>query len=370
MNPFRIISVGFVLFVTLLLTGCDSERHLDFDAFVEKKLTDFLAEEKGQVISIAFVNSEGSYQQHFGQFPDGRKANDHTVYEIASITKSYVGLVLAKAVVDKKVDLDVDIRQYLNNGEYPNLHYRGMPITLRHLVNHTSGLPLEFAFDKDDINNGVAHELIVNYAHSDFFRDLKQVRITEKPGEDEHYSNVGTNLVGYILEAVYQRSLASLVKEFVTDKSGEMETQFLYTAEEIKQITQGTDGKGNTLPLLSPYSFADGGLTSTTASMVNYMQYLMNSEAEEIRLSRTFMSGSRSRYGHAYFWNTYGYDSKAPMFYHSGGSIGTSSWLAIYPESGLGIFISTNLVAYNTQGKLSDISSDIIEKYQDLSQAR
>lgn len=124
------------------------------------------------------------------------------------------------------------------------------------------------------------------------------------------------------------------------------------------------------MPLLSPYSFADGGLTSTTASMAKYMRHTLTSEAEEIRLSRTFMSGSRSGHGHAYFWNTYEYDSTEPMFYHSGGSIGTSTWLATYPESGLGIFISTNLVGYNTQGKLSDISSDIIEKYQDLSQAK
>jgi hypothetical protein len=71
-------------------------------------------------------------------------------------------------------------------------------------------------------------------------------------------------------------------------------------------------------------------------------------------------------YGKALYWNTYKYESANPVFYQSGGSIGTSSWLALYPEQDLGIFIVTNLVAGDTQGKLSDIANDIIEKYEDL----
>lgn len=51
------------------------------------------------------------------------------------------------------------------------------------------------------------------------------------------------------------------------------------------------------------------------------------------------------------------------MLYHSGGSIGTSSWLALYPEQGVGIFLVTNIAADNTQGKLNEIANIIVDKY-------
>lgn len=50
------------------------------------------------------------------------------------------------------------------------------------------------------------------------------------------------------------------------------------------------------------------------------------------------------------------------MLYHSGGSIGTSSWLALYPEQG-GIFLVTNIAADNTQDKLNEIANIIVDKY-------
>ncbi|WP_255229701.1 serine hydrolase domain-containing protein [Pseudoalteromonas sp. HM-SA03] len=107
---------SLTLLCLMLLTACNNDSKLDFDAFVEKKLTDFLIEENAQIASIAIVNDRLNYQKQFGEFPDGTKPHHDTVYEIASITKTYTGLLLAKAVVDKKVQLDADIRVYLQGG--------------------------------------------------------------------------------------------------------------------------------------------------------------------------------------------------------------------------------------------------------------
>ena len=52
------------------------------------------------------------------------------------------------------------------------------------------------------------------------------------------------------------------------------------------------------------------------------------------------------------------------MYYHSGGSMGSSAWLAIYPKQQMGIFIVTNLAAGGIQEDLNDISNEIVERYQ------
>ncbi|ODB44957.1 serine hydrolase [Pseudoalteromonas sp. BMB] len=348
----------------MVLTACNNDSKLDFDAFVEKKLTDFLIEENAQVASIVIVNDKLNYQKQFGEFPDGTKPHHDTVYEIASITKTYTGLLLAKAVVDKKVQLDEDIRVYLQKGDYQNLQHLGKPITLRHLATHRSGLPQDFAYTSADIKSGKAFELFSNYSKAKFFEDLAQYQLTSTPGETFQYSNVGANLTGYILENVYNQPLSTLVAQLITEQSGEEHTRFRLEPSEISKITRGVDRNGKIAPLLSPHSFAEGGLTSTAASIADYMQYLLSTQAEEVLLSRTLLTETSSEHGHAFFWNTYEYHSANPMFYHSGGSMGTSTWLALYPKQKLGIFIATNVSANNTQGKLNDIANAIVEKYE------
>jgi CubicO group peptidase (beta-lactamase class C family) len=66
--------------------------------------------------------------------------SQNTVYEIGSITKTFVSFYLANAVLEHKVSLDDDIRKYLKES-YPNLEYNGAPIQLVHLANTTSLLP-------------------------------------------------------------------------------------------------------------------------------------------------------------------------------------------------------------------------------------
>jgi len=354
-----------LLFCLFLLSACNSDNQLALEPFVEKKLTNFLTEQNGQVVSIAIVSDQHSYQRHFGQLPDGTLTDNTRVYEIASITKTYVGLLLAKAVEDKKVQLDKDIRTYLPNSKLQNLHFDGQPITLRHLATHRSGLPADFSFTQKDKEAGRALDLIASYTKENLFEDLRNFQLQDVPGETFQYSNVGTDLTGYILEEVYGKPLSTLVSEFITDKSGEEQTRFRLSPQAISEITMGTDGQGNQMPLLSPHSFADGGLTSSTQSISEYMQYLLSADAPEVALSQTLLAGSEKRHGHAFFWNTYKYKSEQFMLYHSGGSIGTSSWLAIYPKLGVGIFIVTNVAAGNTQGELNDIANDILDKYQE-----
>jgi len=333
---------------------------MNFESNTKADIIEFIDGNVGQVVSISVVDEKNTYQYHFGTLSNGDTPNDQTIYEIASITKTYTGLVVAKAILDGKVELDKDIRHYLNNYEYKNLELSNQYITLRHLMTHTSGLPQNFAYSSEDRAKGIAFEKMSKYSRDDYFNDLKKVKLNSVPGDDYQYSPVGSNLAGYILESVYQKPFASLISEFITTKSGEQDTKFRGTNFESDKITVGTDGNGNQMPLASAYWFADGGLTSNVESVTRYIQHQLSSEPE-VALSHQLLDENWTGHGRAFSWNTYKYDSNEQTLYHSGGSMGTSSWLAIYPKKNMGIFIVTNVADSNTQEELNNISNKIVD---------
>ncbi|WDE10774.1 serine hydrolase domain-containing protein [Thalassomonas haliotis] len=354
------ISLIFVISLMTVLASCKNHDAINFESNTKAEIIEFIDGNVGQVVSISVVDSENTYQYHLGTLSNGDTPNNQTIYEIGSITKTYTGLVVAKAILDGKVELDKDIRHYLKNNEYKNLELSNQYITLRHLMAHTSGLPQNFAYSSEDRAKGIAFEKMSKYSRDNYFDDLKKVKLNSKPGEDYQYSPVGTNLAGYILESVYQKPFELLVSEIITTKSGEKHTKFRGTNFEPGEITVGTDGNGNQMPLASAYWFADGGLTSNVESVTHYIQHQLSSEPE-VAISHQLLDESWTGHGTAFSWNTYKYDSNEQMLYQSGGTMGTSSWLAIYPKKNIGIFIVTNVAGGNTHQKLEAITDKIID---------
>nr|WP_225740708.1 MULTISPECIES: serine hydrolase domain-containing protein [Pseudoalteromonas] len=344
-----------------VLASCASYDAINFESNTKAEITEFIDDNPGQVVSISVVDAENTYQYHLGTLRNGDTPDNQTIYEIASITKTYTGLVVAKAIQDGKVELDKDIRHYLKNNEYKNLELSNQYITLRHLMTHTSGLPQEFAYNSEDKAKGVAvaFEKMSNYSRDNYFEDLKKVKLNSIPGEDYLYSSVGTNLAGYILESVYQKPFALLVSEFITAKSKEQHTKFRGTHFKPGEITVGIRD-GEQVPLSSAYSFAGGGLTTNVESITQYIQHQLSAEPE-VAISHQLLNESWTGHGMAFFWYTNNYDSNEQVLYHSGGSMGTSSWLAIYPKKKIGIFIATNVAGKNTQPKLEAISNKVFD---------
>lgn len=102
----------------------------------------FMKDKQAVGLSIGFYNNGTNYFYNFGTTEKGKalRPTENSIYEIGSITKTFVSLVLANAVLEKRIRLDDDIRKFLN-GSYPNLEYRGKPIKVLHLANTTSGIP-------------------------------------------------------------------------------------------------------------------------------------------------------------------------------------------------------------------------------------
>ncbi|MBN1316416.1 MAG: beta-lactamase family protein, partial [Anaerolineales bacterium] len=140
-----------------------------------------------------------------GQIP----SSPDTLYRIASITKLFTSTALLILRDAGKLQLDDSIQKHLPWFQIKNGDDRWKPITIRHLITHTSGLPRESAFP---------------YWTDDIFPTIRQVK-EALAGQDavyppEHlwkYSNLALTLAGEVVAAVSGRDYADFIQEFILD---------------------------------------------------------------------------------------------------------------------------------------------------------
>jgi CubicO group peptidase (beta-lactamase class C family) len=353
-----------IVFLLILITSCKQTEKVrlsqeTIEKVVNKEISDFMRSPYTALSGAIYVDGK-TYQFHFGKLTDEKQANNQTIYDIGSITKTYTGLLLAQAVIDKKLNLDTDIRKYLDS-RFPNLKLDGnKSVTLRHLITHTSGLPMNINCngEKTTINEQIS--CFDRFTKAKFFEALKKVNLIDRSGKNYHYSNAGVQLVGYILEDAYQMSFQELLKQYVFSRSGEQDTKTEINRDMLSRIAIGKDSNGKIMPLTKRFYQYAGGLKSSTNSMLDYIKmYLINNDSvtkESMRL----LAGN-TQHGRAYVWNTYNYDEAKKMLYHSGGTFGQSSWIALYPNQSIGIFLVTNVSTDNSQGDLNELSNGIID---------
>ncbi|NIF06150.1 beta-lactamase family protein [Chryseobacterium sp. Tr-659] len=319
------------------------------------KLSDYKA-----VSGVIYLKGK-VYQFHYGRLSNGKKPNNSTIYEIGSLTKTYTGLLLSQAVYDHKINLDDDVRNYLDN-KYPNLVLAdGQPITFRHLITHTSGLPL--TMNCSHLNQSVAKQITCfkNYNRKDFFEALKTVQLVDTSGKNYHYSGVGTELVGYILENIYHMKHMDLLQKYVFSRSGEKQTFLELIQQKNTNLSIGKNSEGMPTPIINGFYDYSGGMKSSTSSMLSYIKMYMESNDPVVKQTMSLLTGDM-QYGRAYAWNTYEYNKQKKMLYHNGSTFGHSSWIALYPNQKTGIFIVTNVVTADSQSKLNELSNRIIDR--------
>ena len=207
----------------------------------------------------------------------GRALSPADAFDIASITKTFGATVVLQLVAEHRLSLD-DNLAHLLPGAVPG----GRAITLRMLLNHTSGL-----FDYTQDEQWLA-ALTTDPDHAWTPAELLSLALrhppTFAPGTDRAYSNTGYVLVGMILERLTGRPMGELFAERIT---GPLRLRHTYyaagsrfrAARHAHGYLLGTDGDQFTytditdLGLLS--TGMDGGMVSTVADITTFFQALL-----------------------------------------------------------------------------------------------
>ncbi|PIF29653.1 CubicO group peptidase (beta-lactamase class C family) [Flavobacterium sp. 9] len=335
------MTIKYVIpFLIFALIGCKSKQQnnkQNIENTITKNALQLLEDKRFHSVSVAVFKDGKSTIKHFGELSIGKgnKPNDSTLYELASVTKTFTGYVAAKAVLDKKINLDDDIRIYLDE-PYPNLEFKGEPIRIKHLLTHTSGFP-NFPIKSEN--------------KTAFFEGLKLIKIETIPGETYSYSNTAPELTAYILEKVYQKPYEELVTEFVLKPNKMNQTKFTLNDNDRLRLVKGYNDKNELMPNFNRTLWGGiSGLHSTTPDLIKYMKLQLDELNLVVNESHKKLYKEGSDFWEGYHW--YILENGNELIYrHHGGIYGMQNWFVIYPKQNMGISILTN-TSFNETGQI------------------
>ncbi|MFZ7133768.1 MAG: serine hydrolase domain-containing protein [Eubacteriales bacterium] len=183
---------------------------------IQEDLKQIAEKNKTVSMSVAVVRKDEviwSYELGYSNLEKENPANSNTIYRVASISKSVAALVVMKLVEMGKVFLDIDISTYLGYN-VRNPYYPDMPITLRHLMTHTSTLIEDGNYSKICEGKLPPYPLSQILVEGMPGYNLNNY-INAKPGEKYHYSSFGTGVMGAIVECITKKRFAEYADEVI-----------------------------------------------------------------------------------------------------------------------------------------------------------
>jgi CubicO group peptidase (beta-lactamase class C family) len=160
----------------------------------------------------------------------GTPVTKDTLFNLASISKPVMGLVLLQLVDQGKLDLDQDINHYLPF-QIDNPHTQNERMTLRHLASHSAGIA-DYYDIQSYAKNRDADTTLEQHLKSLLLPDGSNYQqgahfLPQQPGSQRQYSNLAAGLAGYLVEASSALSLANYSKQHLFPALGMTQSSWL-----------------------------------------------------------------------------------------------------------------------------------------------
>ena len=287
-----------------------------------------------------------------------------TVFRIASVSKVFAATAVMQLVEQGKIDLKQDVQQYMGDVKLKN--NTGSPLTMEHLLTHTTG------FDVVDPPPGdmITGDLNAVTALKDYVVKTMPT-VVHKPGEVYKYDNFASMLQGYIVEQVSGKPFHQYVNDHIFKPLGMNDSHFVLTPDMQSSLATGYNERNQPIPPYNtiPTDMPQGSMVTTGSDMAKFMLAQLNEgklgEARILREETVKDMQSVHKAIHPKVPTmTYGFEF---AFHHKlnnqyvigkGGSIpGFNSWMWLLPEQNVGGFI-----VYNSS---SDLRNRLFEEFMD-----
>lgn len=360
----------FLLLLTFLSTTIFAQKKISVDKNIFKTLDNnaeiLLEKSKAYSVSIGIVKDGKSYTKHYGEIDKGigNTANNRTYFEIASVTKVMTGYLLAKAVLEKKINLNDDIRKFLKE-DYHNLEFNGKPICIKDLISYESAIPSILPDDReimknfDDSTTFKLVKLHLNYTKADFLRDLKTIKLDTIPGTKYNYSNPSLELIGLILENIYKKPLENLLKDNLWAKLNMNHTKFALNAKEL--LANGYNNNHILMPHFASNLWGASGVKtkSTLSDLMQLLKFELESQNKTVQETQRNIKNSNENW-FGYLWDNIYVSEFGKYCYKHGGAFGNQVMFSIFPEQNIGICLIVNISDPEIHGILSSTIYDIV----------
>jgi CubicO group peptidase (beta-lactamase class C family) len=320
-------------------------------------------------LALGIVHKDGVvHLRGFGEAgPGGRTVTPQTPFILASASKSFTALAVMQLVESGKVDLDAPVRRYVPDFRVVD-EVASAQITVRHLLQHTSGLPEDSAFGPM-LSNDVRDEAL-----SDRVRALRDVQLSHGVGTEFEYTDANYDVLGLVVQSVSGQSYESYIADHVLTPLGMTHS---YTNQADAQRNGLATGHrswfGYPRPFEAPYSRAampSSYLISSAGDVTHFLSMqlsggryagrsVLSPEGIAAMHAPAVREGTRDIfYGMGWVSRSLG---GVPVVRHDGTNANFYADMVLDPSARWGVVILTNFDSLNLNGgRLQNLSSGVI----------
>ena len=261
-----------------------------------------------------------------------------TVFRIGSLTKQFTSAAVMQLVEQRKIRLDDDLTKYIT---FPT---HGRQILIRHLLNHTLGIP-----SYTDIGPRFGAVSRLDLAPDSLIAIVAHDSLMFEPGSHMYYNNTGYFMLGMVLERATGRKYGEYLEGTLFKPAGLSQTVYCDARRIIPHRAFGYDrsaaGLVNTDFLSMQLPFAAGSLCSTVGDLVSRAQQLGSGRVvsaasfREMTTPVALPSGRPMTYGYGLTSDTVG---GRRVISHGGGINGFTSYLLTLPQDSLVVAVLAN----------------------------
>lgn len=264
----------------------------------------------------------------------------NTVFHAASLSKQFTAYAIQLLAQEGKLSLDDPVKKFV-----PQLQVEGPPLTIKHLLYHTSGLR-----DQWDLLTLSGLRLDDTITENDVLGVVfQQKQLNFAPGEDHLYSNTGYTLLAQIVRRASGQSLAAFAQERIFSPLGMKSTHFqenygTLVKNRAYSYARGRDGNWRYVAL----SFSNTGATSLFTTVEDLALWNANFDQPRAGTSETVQAalvtgrtndGRDTRYASGNVVSTY---RGVPMIAHAGADAGFRAYFLRLPQQKLAVLMLGN----------------------------
>ena len=322
-------------------------------------------ERRYQSILVGVVTPSGVELIPLGTLTDqGAIAQQNTLFEIGSITKAFLGILMAQESLNGTLNLD----EAFNSSAHVKLpSFQKNEITWRHLAQHTAGLPAV------PTNLPVTLQPYENYDIHLLQKFLAFFQLSAIPGVSSQYSNIGPGLVGHQLEQVHKKSFEQILRDSFLDRLGLSDTRIDLTAEQTSRLAPVfLNGDPSEVWRWKDTSVlrAAGALRSSAQDLTRFLSTLLGFGDQEllpaIELATTPTFQKSANLGIGLFWHHF---TQEGIVWHTGGTFGSTSFLGYDPDHLVGLVVLANSALIDERGADARLLNASVKVVQDLALA-
>ncbi len=293
-------------------------------------------------IAIGVIDAQGTHFHNFGvkSLTTQKPVDEHSVFEIGSISKTFTGLLLADQVTKGELQLTTPLQDLLPSGvTAPSRN--GEAITLVHMSNHTSALPRL----PDNMRPANPNNPYADYSEEQLYEFLSRYQLPRDIGSEYEYSNYAAGLLGHVLAAKNKMSYEALLLKTIAQPLGMKNTGITLTPNMKEHLAMGHSGPTQVENWDLTTLAGAGAIRSTVVDMLNYVSANMGTQksdlypAMQLSHTNTRKAGEDPQVGLG--WHISEHNGRE-FVWHNGGTGGYRTFVGFVKGGNKGVVVLSN----------------------------